>query len=52
LLTATLDGDPSAIRSTFEQVEAQCAAFDSECPERVLTPIFEDWSDELQLLRC
>jgi hypothetical protein len=51
LLTATLDGDPAAIRATFERVETLCAAFDSERPEPVLTPIIDDWGDELQLLR-
>jgi hypothetical protein len=51
LLTATLDGDPAAIRATFERVETLCAAFDSERPEPVLIPVIDDWGDELQLLR-
>jgi hypothetical protein len=51
LLTATLDGDPSAIRSTFKHVETLCAEFDSERPEPVLTPIIDGWGDELPLLR-
>jgi hypothetical protein len=51
LLTATLDGEPAAIRATFERVETLCAAFDSERPEPVLTPIIDGWGDELQLLR-
>ena len=51
LLTATLDGDPAAIRVTFERVEMLCAAFDNERPEPVLTPIIDDWGDELQLLK-
>jgi hypothetical protein len=51
LLTATLDGDPAAIRATFERIEAACAAFDSVRPDPVLTPIVEGWGDELQLLR-
>ena len=42
LLTATLDGDPAAIRATFERVETQCAAFDSERPEPVLIPVIDD----------
>jgi hypothetical protein len=51
LLTATLDGDPSTIRTTFERVESLCAAFDSERTEPILTPIIDSWGDELQLLR-
>lgn len=51
LLTATLDGDPVAIRTTYERVETLCAAFDSGRPAPVLTPIINDWGDELQLLR-
>jgi hypothetical protein len=50
-LTATLDGDPAAIRATFERVETLCAAFDSERPEPVLIPVIDGWGDELQLLR-
>lgn len=51
LLTATLDGDPSAIRATFERIETLCARFDSQLPEAVLAPIIEGWGDELKLLR-
>jgi hypothetical protein len=51
LLTATLDGDPSAIRATFARVEMLCAAFDSERARPLLTPIINEWADELQLLR-
>lgn len=51
LLTATLDGDPSAIRATFERVEAASVAFDSVRPSPVLMPVIEGWGDELQLLR-
>jgi hypothetical protein len=51
LLTATLDGDPSAIRATFERIETACAAFDSVRPDPVLIPVIEGWGDELQLLR-
>jgi len=51
LLTATLDGDPSAIRATFERIETLCAAYDSARPEPILTPVIDDWGDELQLLR-
>jgi hypothetical protein len=51
LLTATLDGDPSAIRATFERIETLCAAFDSGRSEPILTPIIDGWGDELQLLR-
>jgi hypothetical protein len=51
LLTATLDGDLSAIRATFERVESLCVAFDSERPKPVLGPIIDGWGDELHLLR-
>jgi hypothetical protein len=51
LLTATLDGDPTAVRATFERIEALCAWFDSDRPNAVLTPIIQDWGDELELLR-
>jgi hypothetical protein len=51
LLTATLDGDPAAIRATFERVETACAAFDSVRPDPVLMPVVEGWGDELSLLR-
>ena len=51
LLTATLDGDLAAIRATFKRVETLCAGFDSELPKAVLTPIIQDWGDELELLR-
>jgi hypothetical protein len=50
-IAATIDGDPSAIRAAFERVESQCAAFDSERHEPVLTPIINSWGDDLQLLR-
>lgn len=51
LLEATLDGDPSALRTTFKRVEALCAAWDKTRPRPVLTSIIADWGDELQLLR-
>ncbi|MBB2946405.1 putative nucleotidyltransferase [Actinoplanes lutulentus] len=51
LLTATLDGDPSAIRAAFARIEKACAAFDSLIQVPVLTPVIEGWGDELQLLR-
>jgi hypothetical protein len=51
LLTATLDGDPSAIRAAFGRIEAACADFDSLIPVPVLTPVIEGWGDELPLLR-
>ena len=51
LLEATLDGDPSAIRTTFERIEALCAAFDSQRSKPVLTTVIADWGDELRLLR-
>ena len=51
ILTATLDGDPSAIRTTFERLETVCAVSDSTRPEPVLMPTIEGWGDELQLLR-
>jgi hypothetical protein len=51
MLKATRDGDPAALRSTFERVEILCAAFDSQRPEPVLTPIIDSWGEELQLLK-
>ena len=51
LLQATLDGDPSAIRATFERIEGLCAAFDDARPEPVLVPVIEGWGDELALFR-
>lgn len=51
LLSATLDGDPSAIRATFQRVEALCATFDGRRHEPALTPIIDGWEDELELLR-
>ncbi|GID29939.1 hypothetical protein [Paractinoplanes brasiliensis] len=51
LLTATLDGDPSTIRTTFERVERLCTTFDNERTEPVLTPVIDSWGEELQLLR-
>ncbi|HEY0002023.1 MAG TPA: hypothetical protein VGB74_16350 [Actinoplanes sp.] len=51
LLTATLDGDPSVIRTTFERIETLCATFDRERPNPLLKPIIDDWGDELRLLR-
>jgi hypothetical protein len=51
LLTATLDGDPSAIRSAFARINEVCAAFDSSMPSPVLTPVIESWGDDLQLLK-
>lgn len=51
LLTATLDGDPDAIRATFRQVEPLCRAFDDRRSEARLTAIIDSWGDELALLR-
>lgn len=51
ILTATLDGDPAAIRATFARIETLCAAFDDRRPAPVLTPVIESWGDELRLLR-
>lgn len=51
LVSATLDGDPSAIRATFNRVEALCSDFDKQRLNPVLSPIIEGWGDELQLLR-
>lgn len=49
LLTATLDGEPAALRATFERVRAACAAYDARRPRPVLTPIIASWGDELRL---
>ncbi|MFG1993603.1 hypothetical protein ACGFJ7_26850 [Actinoplanes sp. NPDC048988] len=51
LLTATLAGDPAAIRAAFQRVEESCAAFDSRLTVPVLTPVIESWGDELRILR-
>ena len=51
LLEATLDGDPAAIRTTFQRIELLCAAFDDQRREPVLARVIDDWGDELQLLR-
>jgi predicted nucleotidyltransferase len=51
LLTSTLDGDPTAIRATFVKVETLCHLFDNELPQPVLTPVIDDWGDNLDLLR-
>lgn len=47
LLTATLDGDPSAIRTTFARIETLCAAFDSGRPSPILTPVLDGWGNSL-----
>jgi len=51
LLTATLDGDPGAIRETFARVSAVCAVFDGELAEPVLRPVIDGWGDGLALFR-
>jgi hypothetical protein len=51
VLIATLDGDPSAIRATFQRVEASCAAFDSQVAVPVLTPVIQSWGEELRILK-
>lgn len=51
LIESTLDGNPDAIRETFNRVEQLCAAFDRQRRKPVLKPIIGDWGDELQLLR-
>lgn len=51
LLTATLDGDPGALRATFLRVERLCRAFDEHRPDAGLTRILESWGDQLELLR-
>ena len=52
LLQATLDGDPAALRTTFERVERQCRAFDDRRPRPVLGPVIDGWGSQLDLLRC
>jgi hypothetical protein len=51
LLGATLDGDASALRTTFQRVEALCAAWDERRAAPVLSIVIAAWGDELQLLR-
>ncbi|MCR6032051.1 hypothetical protein GGQ22_11415 [Nocardioides sp. zg-579] len=52
LLRRTLDGDPSAIRETFDRVEAACRAFDRSLAEPALAPVIDDWGSELALFRA
>lgn len=51
VVSGILDGDPSAIRAAFRRVEALCAEFDRQRLQPVLTPIIEDWGDELRVLK-
>ena len=51
LLERTLDGDPAAVRETFERVEALCREFDQALSEPVLLPIIDGWGSELRLFR-
>lgn len=51
LLTATLEGDPNAIRAAFERVEQRCWEFDAKRGEPRLRRVIEGWGDELDLLR-
>lgn len=51
LIESILDGDPDAIRATFERIEPLCSAFDRQRPKPVLKPIIDAWGDELHLLR-
>lgn len=51
LLDATLDGDPAAIRATFDRVERLCAARDEQSPAAALTDVIAGWGSELDLLR-
>ncbi|MCL8024318.1 SDR family oxidoreductase [Nocardioides sp. BSK12Z-3] len=49
LVERTLDGDPAAIRETFERVLDHCREFDRSQPEPVLVPIVDGWGSELAL---
>ena len=51
LLDATLDGEPSALRTTFQRVEALCTAWDARRARPVLAGVIAGWGDEIQLLR-
>lgn len=51
LLDRTLDGDPAALRETFERVEAGCVAYDAAGGHRRLQDIVAEWGDGLLLLR-
>ena len=52
LLQRTLDGEPSAIRETFERVQAECRTFDEALSEPLLVPIIDGWGSELLLFRA
>ena len=49
LVQRSLDGDPGAIRETFPQVRAACAAYDAGRGHTRTTDLFEGWGDELAL---
>lgn len=50
-MRATLDGDPAAIRATFDRVERLCRSYDADRGAAVLGPVIDDWGDQLALLR-
>ena len=49
LLQRTLDGDPAAIRETFDRVRAGCAAYDAARGHDRTRDIMDSWGDELVL---
>lgn len=49
LLEATLDGDPTAIRTTFARVDSQCRAFDERRERPLLGPIIDSWGEQLAI---
>lgn len=51
LVTATLDGDPDALRTTFAEVDSRCRAHDARRPRPVLGPVIDAWGRDLELLR-
>lgn len=52
LVTATLDGDPDALRATFAAVEPLCRDFDSRRPSPVLQPVIDGWGRDLEIFRA
>ena len=49
LLDRTLDGDPAAIRQTFERIKSGCAAYDAARGHDRTRDIIDSWGDELVL---
>jgi hypothetical protein len=51
LLDRTIDGDPAAIRETFQRVEIACHAYDAHHGDDQLKRMIDSWGSELELFR-